>query len=126
LTALEPFRGWIALGAGWIAAAVAVFLSTQLSLATGLIFHLHPVAIAAGTAWAYRALNGGRPCTTHGLAFLFGVLALLSANASALRPVGLADPDVIAVPIALAALGSAAWVLFRRDAARTARAGTQP
>ncbi|HEX9437413.1 MAG TPA: hypothetical protein VGA16_09685 [Candidatus Limnocylindria bacterium] len=114
-------RGWVSLGTGWLAAAVATVVSTQLSLATGLIFHLHPVAIALGAAWVYRTLNGERPCTTHGLAFLFGLTGLLSANATALRPIGLTDPDVIAGPIAIAGLAGAAWVLFRRQQAPVAR-----
>lgn len=117
MTWAEPGRGWLALAAGWAVAAAATLLSTQLSLTTGLIFHFHPIAIAVAAAWLYRTLNGERPCTTHGLAFLFGLTALLSANAGALRPVGLTDPDVIAGPIAIAALAGAAWVIFRRQKA---------
>lgn len=90
-------------------------LSTQASLATGLIFHFHPIAIAAGAAWLYRRLNGGRPCNTHAAAFLMGLVALLSAQATALRPAGLTDPDALAAAIALAGLAGAGWVLFRRS-----------
>lgn len=118
---IEPFRGWLSLAGAWLAAAIAVALSTQLSLATGLIFHFHPIAAAAGAAWLYRRLNGERPCTTHAAAFLIGLAALLSANASALRPAGLTDPDWIAGPIALAGLAAAGWILLRRpDAAPSA------
>lgn len=53
-------RGWLPLAGGWALAVAATFLSTQLSLATGLIFHFHPTAIAVGAAWLYRTLNGER------------------------------------------------------------------
>jgi len=55
-------RSWLALAAGWALAAVAVAVSVELSLATRLVFHFHPIAIVAGGAWAYRRLNGERPC----------------------------------------------------------------
>lgn len=126
MTWTEPIRGWLSLAGGWALAVAATFLSTQLSLATGLIFHFHPIAIAVGAAWLYRTLNGERPCTTHGLAFLFGLTALLAANASALRPIGLTDPDVIAVPIAIAALAGAAWVMFRHEKAPVAARSEEP
>lgn len=108
-------RGWLSLAGAWIAAAVAVTLSTQVSLVTRLIFHFHPIAIAVGAAWLYRRLSGDRPCTAHAVAFLIGVAALLSASATALSLAGLTDPDWVAGPIALAGLVAAGWVLFRRS-----------
>lgn len=81
---------------GWAAAAVAVVLSTALSGATHFIFHPHPIAIAAGSAWFYRRLVGERPCTTRSVAFLLGLAALLSAGESVLAPQGLVDPPEVA------------------------------
>lgn len=110
-------RGWIALAAAWAAAAAAVALaaSAALGIAAGLVFHLHPVAIAIGSAWLYRRLEGARPCPTRSVAFLVGLGALLSASDEALRTRGLADAPWLAAAVGLAGLAGASWVLLRAD-----------
>jgi hypothetical protein len=47
----------VALATGSALAAIATALSTELGLATRLVFHFHPIAILAGSAWAYRRLT---------------------------------------------------------------------
>jgi hypothetical protein len=69
-------------------AAVAVALSAALSDATHLVYHFRPIAIAAGSAWICRRLEGERLCATRSVAFLFGLAALLSAGESSLGPPG--------------------------------------
>lgn len=108
-------RSWIALALSWSAAAVALAASTALAVATGLIFHLHPLGIAIGSAWLYRHLEGARPCPTRSVAFILGLAVLLSASDEALRPRGLADAPGLAAAIGLAGLASASWLLLRAD-----------
>ena len=108
-------RGWIALALSWSAAAVALAASTALAVATGLIFHLHPLGIALGSAWLYRHLEGDRPCPTRSVAFILGLAVLLSASDAELRPRGLADASGPAAAIGLAGLAGASWILLRPD-----------
>lgn len=98
-----------------MAAALALGASTALAIATGLIFHLHPLGIALGSAWLYRRLEGDRPCPTRSVAFILGLAVLLSASDEALRPRGLADAPALAAAMALAGLAGAGWLLLRTD-----------
>ncbi len=108
-------RSWIALALSWSAAAVALVASTALAVATGLIFHLHPLGIALGSAWLYRHLEGDRPCPTRSVAFILGLAVLLSASDAALRSRGLADAPGLAAVIGIAGLAGASWLLLRSD-----------
>ena len=108
-------RSWIALAAAWSAAAVALAASASLGVATGLIFHLHPVAIVIGSAWLYRRLEGAKPCPTRSVAFLIGAGVLLSVADEALRVRGLADAPGLAAAIGLAGLAGGSWLLLRVD-----------
>lgn len=119
-------RSWLALAASWALAAIAVALSTELSHATQLVFHLHPIAIVAGSAWVYRRLNGKRPCSVHAVAFLLGLIALLSAGAVDIVAAGLVDPPWLAIPIAITALLAGGWILMRRDARMTVLSEPRP
>jgi hypothetical protein len=112
-------RGWVALAASSALAAVALALSTELSLATRLVFHLHPIAILAGSALVYRRLNGGRAGLVHAITVLVGLAVLLSAGATEFAPARLADPPWLAAPIAVTAFLSGGWVLLRRDVTAT-------
>jgi hypothetical protein len=89
-------------------------LSAVLSEATHVIFHFHAIAIAVGSAWVYRHLQGERPRTARSLAFLLGVAALLSSVQSVLAPRGLADSPTVAGAIGLLGLSSAGWFLLRQ------------
>ena len=95
--------------------AVAVSASAAAAIATGLIFHLHPVAIAIGGAWLYRRLEGGRPCSTRSVAFLIGLGAMLSASDELLRPRGLTDAPWLAAAIGITGVAGASWLLFRAE-----------
>jgi hypothetical protein len=119
-------RSWLALAAGWTLAAVAVALSTKLSLATRLVFHFHPIAIVVGSAWAYRRLNGERPCPAYAVAFLVGLTTLLSGAAADTAAAGLVDPPWLAIPIAIIALVCGWWILVRRDATVTVSSEPRP
>lgn len=108
-------RGWIALAAAWSAAAAALAASVALGIATGLIFHLHPLGVALGSAWLYRRLEGERPCPTRSISFVLGLAVLLAAADGALRSRGLADPTGLAAAIGLAGLAGASWLLLRAE-----------
>ncbi|GAC1485742.1 MAG: hypothetical protein NVS1B1_00270 [Candidatus Limnocylindrales bacterium] len=108
-------RSWIALAAALAAAAAALAGSAALAVATGLIFHLHPVGVSIGGAWLFRKLEQARPCPTQSVAFLLGLVVLLAASDDALRPRGLADAPGFAVAIGLAGVGAAAWLLLSSE-----------
>lgn len=108
-------NGWAALAVAWSVAAVALLASAALAVATGLIFHLHPIGIAIGSAWLYRRLEGVRPCVTRSVAFIIGLAVLLSASDEAMRSRGLADAPGLAAAIALAGLAGGGWLLLRSD-----------
>ena len=108
-------RSWIVLAAAWSAAAAALAASAALGVATGLIFHFHPVGVALGSAWLYRRLEGARPCPTRSITFLLGLVVVLSATDEALRARGLADAPGLAAAIGLAGLAGASWLLLRAD-----------
>ena len=113
--AIPQLREWGAFAAGLAVAAVAVVFSTALSEATGLIFHLHPIAIAAAGAWTFRRLVGGRPCATRSVAFVFALATLLSAGESFLARDRLTDAPALSGAIALLGLAAAGSILLRAD-----------
>lgn len=113
-------REWLPFGMSLLVAAAATAASVAAALATGLIFHFHPPAIAVGAPWLYRRLTGERPCPTRSVAFLVALAALIAAAQDALAPRGLADPALFATPLALLGLLIGGWILLRPGVAAAA------
>lgn len=103
----------MAVGLALMAAAGAAATWVGLALATGLIFHLMPVAPALAAAAAYRAVRpAGRPSPGTQALVLVPALALSCAAAMLLARAGspLDAPALTVAAIAAGAMGGAWWL----------------